>query len=262
MSNNTFNGKRFLLLFRQYFLHNTNFLLLASGAYVGVAFILLSLVQMGNDIRPHDIESFVGFSLGFVIVFGILYSGHSFPAFRSKESTINYLLVPASLFEKFMFELLSRIGLIFLLLPILFWVTFHLQGYFFTMFTDAVFEPIGLHYLSKLEFPEIDSKYWFATLITSAVLLGFILPFTGSAMFSKQPLVKTLFSVAIIIMFYSGVIYLVLEQFGIGKYNPTDSMWLIPRNENSALRFFSIVIIITNAVMLFVGYRKLKEREV
>lgn len=263
MSNNTFNGKRFLLLFKQHFIHNNKLLLFSSVAYVGVIFILLSIVQMGNDLEPHDLESFRGFLIGFVAVFGILYTGYSFPAFRSKEASINYLMVPGSVLEKFLFELVSRIGLMLVLLPMLYWLTFHLQGYFFNMFARGEFLTVGFSEFTSLEFPEeVDNVFWFGVLIVSASLLTFVLPFTGAAMFSKQPLVKTLFSVAIIIMFFSAYIYLVLEEMGVGKYNPNEKMWLVPGSESGAFQFFGTALVLTNIVMLFVAYQKLKEREV
>lgn len=264
MSNNTFNFKRFSMLFKQHYIHNNKMLLFSSVAYIGVIFILLTLVQMGQDRIPHDVEMFRGFLIGFVVVFGILYAGYSFPAFRAKESTINYLMVPSSVLEKFLFELVSRIGVIFILLPLLFWITFHIQGYFFTLFTDLQFNPIGFADIMNITIPkEIQkSAFWFITLILSLVMLGFTLPFTGSAMFTKQPLVKTLFSIAIIMIFYAGCTYIALEPLGVAKYNPNESVLLIPDNEAGAFRFFGSAAILANVVMLFVAFRKLKEREV
>ncbi|MEM7110765.1 MAG: hypothetical protein AAF519_21220, partial [Bacteroidota bacterium] len=99
-------------------------------------------------------------------------------------------------------------------------------------------------------------------LILSAILLGFVLPFTGATMFTKQPLVKTLFAVALIIIFYTTYIYFVAEELGVNKYGPNDSMWLILSNEAGAFRFFAIALMIANVILLFVAYRKLREKEV
>jgi len=251
-----------MLLWKQHFIQNNQLLLLAAVAYVGVIFFVLSIAHLGNRLRPHNLEIFGGFMLGFVGIAGILYVGHSFPALRSKERTINYLMVPASLPEKFLFEFISRVGIVFVVLPFLFWITFHLQGYFVALFSEHAFQPIGFNALSEIDLQAVDKIGWISTMIISGIMLGFTLAFTGSAMFTKQPLVKTLFSLAIIMMFYSGFAYIAVEQFGVGKYNPTDSMWLIPTNEVSAFSFFSVALILANVAMLFVGYRKLKEREV
>jgi hypothetical protein len=251
-----------MLLSRQHFIQNYQLLLFGTIAYVGVIFMLLSVVQIGNDFEPHDLEVFRGFLIAFVGVFGILYVGYSFPAFRSKESSINYLMVPGSTFEKFLFELISRIGIMLLLLPLLYWITFHLQGYFIGIFTERVFQPVGFKYMADLEFTGIDDFAWLSTMIVSGALFGFVLAFTGAAMFTKQPLVKTLFSIAVIIMFYVGFTYIAIEPLGVGKYNPTDSMWLIPANSVASFQFFSVALILANLVMLFVAFRKLKEREI
>lgn len=252
------------MLAKQHYIHNNKLLLYATVAYIGVIFIFLTIIQMGNDRLPHDLEMFRGFVIAFVSIFGILYTGYSFPAFRSKESTINYLMVPASVTEKFLFEFLSRLSMVFILLPLLFWITFHFQGYFFNLFTPAEFQSIGIGQVLDFQIPQAirEQAFWFSLLIISLVFLCFVLPFTGGAMFSKQPLVKTLFAVAVIVIFYSGCLYIALEPLGVGNYEPNDTMWLLPSSENGAMKFFGSVALLTNVVFLFVAYRKLKEREV
>lgn len=254
------------MLWRQHIIHNLQLLLLATVAYVGVIFIVLSISQIENGFQPHNISYFQGFLIVFVAIFGVLYVGHSFPAFRSKESTITYLLTPASVPEKFVFEFLSRIGIMILLLPLLYWITFHLQGYFFTMVTSQTFEPIGMQYLIKFDVPDVDNqndyRFWIYAVISASLLLAFVLAFTGAAMFTKQPLVKTLFSLAVVMIFYFGYSYLVFVKFGVEKYSNNETMWLIPTTEAGALKFFTIAIILAIGIMMFVAYRKLKEREV
>lgn len=259
MSNNTFSSKRFSLLFRQHFIHNSQFLLLSTVAYVGVIFIGLSIAQLGSDLEPHGLNNFQGFLILFVTLFGFLYVGHSFPAFRSKEGTINYLMIPASVFEKFVFELVSRIGLILVTLPLLYWVTFHLQGYFFAMFSAEKFEPVGIQHLVKID-EEVPVLIY--TLTIGGILLALSLAFTGSAMFTRQPLVQTLFAVAVIIAFFLGYSYIVIVQLGFGQYNPPDRMFLVPMEEISMLKAVTVATFIGTAVMLFVAFQKLKEREV
>jgi hypothetical protein len=232
---------------------------LSTGAYIGVIFILLSIVQVSDDLRPHVLNTFQGFLIAFVTVFGLFYVGHSFPAFRSKESTIHYLMMPASVLEKFIFEFVSRIAIILLMLPLLYWVTFHLQGYFFTIISEAEFEPIGIQHLVKID-DDVPVLIYF--LVTGGVLFALSLAFTGSAMFTKQPLVKSLFAVAMVVMFFAGYSYIVVINLGVGQYNPPDSMVLVPLKEDNALRAITIALFATTAVMLFVAFRKLKEREV
>lgn len=248
------------MLFKQHFIHNAQFLLLSTVAYVGVIFVVLSIAQMGNNLQPHRLEGFQGFLVAFVTVFGILYVGHSFPAFRSKETTIHYLMVPASILEKFVFEFLSRIGFALLTLPFLFWITFNLQGFFFQVLTADAFESVGIQHLVKLDVA--DYQFLIYALVTGGVFLALSLAFTGAAMFNRQPLVKSLFAVAIIVMFFVGYSYLIIEHVGVGQYHPPEHMILIPTHEEGALRAVSIALFAATAVMLFVAFRKLKEREV
>jgi hypothetical protein len=259
MSNNIFSGKRFRLLFKQHFIHHSQFLLLSTVAYTGVVFIVLSLVQVGNDLQPHDLEKFQGFLVAFVTVFGVLYVGHSFPAFRSKESTISYLMMPASALEKFVFELVSRIGIILVTLPLLYWVIFHLQGYLFEMFSMGDFEAVGIRHLVTID-DNVPALIY--VLVASGILFALSLAFTGSAMFTRQPLVKSLFAVAVTVMLFLGYSYIVIVHLGVGQYNPPDSMVLFPMQETAILRFMTIVCFVGTAVMLFVAFQKLKEREI
>jgi hypothetical protein len=263
MSNNIFNAKRFQLLFKQHFIHNGQFLLLSVGAYVGVIFIVLSLTQAGNDMAPHGLANFQGFLIGFFMVFGLLYVGHSFPAFRSKESTLHYLMIPASLLEKFVFEFVSRIGIILLTLPLLYWITFNLQGYFFTIFTGQIFESIGIQNIVKLD-DDVPAEYKSVIylVITGWIFFVLSLAFTGAAMFTKQPLVKTLFAMAVVVSLFGAYSYLVIEHLGVGRYNPPERMLLVPLKEDNALMAGTAALFASTAVMLFVAYRKLKEREV
>jgi hypothetical protein len=254
------------MLAKQHYIHNNKLLLYATVAYIGVIFILLTIVQMSNDREPHSLEAFRGFIIAFVAIFGILYTGYSFPAFRSKENTINYLMLPISVLEKFLFEFITRLSIVIILLPGLFWLTFHVQGYFFNLFTVEPFESfsfaqaVGLGLPNQIQVHQLES--WFMTMIIALVMLGFVLPFTGGAMFSKQPLVKTLFSVALIVIFYVTVTYILLEPMGFGEYEPNESLWLMPHSEKGAVQFFGTLAIIGNLVILLVAYRKLKEREV
>jgi hypothetical protein len=261
MSNNIFSGKRLSLLFKQHFIHNAQLLLFSAGAYVGVVFIVLSIVQAGNGLQPHDLGDFQAFLMAFVPIFAILYVGHAFPAFRSKESTIHYLMTPASALEKFTFEFISRIGLILIVLPILFWGTFNLQGYIFAMFIYEPFDSIGLQHTVILDVPPEYVTVLY-TLITGGVLFVLSLVFAGSAMFEKQPLVKTLFSLAVIVVLFTSYSYVVVEHLGVGRYNPPEEMVLIPNDEYEAMRYSALALFGGTMVMLLVTYRKLKEREV
>ncbi|MEO9481916.1 MAG: hypothetical protein ABJG47_00630 [Ekhidna sp.] len=260
--NNTFSWNRFLLLCRQYQIHNGKFLMYAIVGYCGVVFIILSLGQLGNDAEAFGINVFLQLLLTFGAIFGVLYTGYSFSPFRAKESTISYLTMPASALEKFLFELVSRIGLALFLLPFFYWLTFNLQGLFFELVSEADFDPIWFSTFAEMDISPIDESFWLPVVIIFSSLLVFVLPFTGAAIFSKQPLIKTLFSVAIIMTSFGSVIYVVMEPLGLSNYTPNDSLFLLPNKEEAAVRFAALTLILINVVMLFTAYLKIKEKEV
>ncbi len=261
MSNDTFSLNRFLLLWKQQFIHNGQVLLFSTVAYVGAIFIVLAIGQAGDDFHPHDVDEFQTFMVTFFIIFGILYAGHSFPAFRGKESTIHYLLVPASSLEKFLFELINRVVAVIIVLPLLYWVTFHLQGYTFAFFSEQTFKPIGIENLVKVNVPE-QFVFVLYVILTAGVMLGLILAFTGASMFGKQPLIKTLFALAVIVAFFLAYSYFMTKTFGLEEYHPPKEMILLPLNETGAFNMLAFSLIVSTVVMLVVAYRKLKEREV
>lgn len=260
--NNTFSWSRFLLLCKQYQIQNGKFLMYAAVGYCGVIFIILSLGQLGNDGEAFDMNVFLQLMVTFGAIFGVLYNGYSFSPFRSKENTISYLMIPASAMEKFLFELLSRIGLALVLLPFLYWLTFNIQGLFFELIGEAEFETIWFSTFADMDISPVDKHFWLPVMIISACLLVFVLPFTGAAIFSKQPLIKTLFSVAIIMAIFGSVIYIVMEPMGLKNYNANDSLWLLPNEQGAIFRFFAILLILSNVVLLFSAYLKIKEKEV
>ncbi len=254
-----------MLLFKQHLIHNSKLLLFSSVGFCGVVYIILVLAQLSRDLEPLDAEVFVNSMVAFVAIFGALYAGYSFPAFRNKENTITYLTLPASVLEKFLFEFVNRIFITLIVLPFLFWLMFNLEGYTFELFNGLGlgFNPVGFSDLMAMDVPNDEVPFWARVMIVSISFLVFVLPFTGAAMFSKQPLVKTLFSIAIIIAFYVGFIYIVVEPLGLSEYDIDESkMWLFPGDETSAFQFLTVAAVLANLVMLSVAYLKVKEKEV
>lgn len=260
--NNVFNWSRFLRVCKQNMINNKRLMLYASVGYIGVIFIVLTIARVGNDFEPLGANAFLQLMVTFLAIFGILYIGYSFPSLRNKESSISYLTLPASTFEKLLFEFGNRVFLALIVLPFLFWLAFNVHGFVFELANKKAFDPIGISDLLAIDISPIDEMIWAKALIVSCTLLVLVLPFTGAAIFSKQPLIKTLFSIAIILTGYFGIIYIVMEPLGLGDYEVNGDLFLLPEKENSALRFFSIVASIATLVMLVVAYLKLKEKEV
>jgi hypothetical protein len=195
---------------------------------------------------------------------GMLYAGAAFPGFRSKERTITFLLNPASRLEKFIWEGLTRIAVLFIVLPVLFWAVYNLE----IAAVSAVDSRIDYAYhpfffLPKVAFLEanLQSKM----MAVSLALLVFLIPFAGGATFCRHPLIKTLFGVSLIFLFNMLLAYLALEVFHFNRYNisPRDTqIYLIPNSAEKATRFFLITSALANVWMIAIAWFKLKEKEV
>lgn len=92
-------------------------------------------------------------------------------------------------------------------------------------------------------------------------LLLFTLPFTGATVFSKSPLIKTVFVAALIFFGNLFLVYFFLEIMGFSQYHPNEPILFIRHMEDGLLTCI-VGTIIFNAGFVAAAYFKLKEREV
>lgn len=259
--NNVFNTSRFLRLYKQQVVLNSKLLLYGMIGYCGVIFLVLSIIQIDN-IGNNLNNVFHPMMIFFVLAFGVLYTGYSFPSLRTKESTFSYLTLPASTFEKFIFEFSNRVILAIVFLPLLYWAMFNITGYFYRLARGIEFTHIGIEEMFSLPFEGINDVSLYKFAISGFLLLIFLIPFTGATIFVKQPLIKTFFSVTILILCYIGLIYLLVEPLGVGKYNLETDGWIVSSQQDTINISLTILMWIANLVLLSVAYLKLKEKEV
>ena len=259
--NNTFNIKRFGILCRQNITHNYKLVLTSLIGFCGGLFILLLSIQIAEGFQPPTLGRFAGLFIIVFIVSAIFCAGTAFPDLRSREKMHNYLMVPASVFEKFLMEFLGRIILFILVIPLVYWVVYNLEGYFVSLLSPAFpFEG------QRLEFP----LFTFATdtanrrmeiFSLTGGLLIFVIPFTGATIFSKNPLIKTLFATAVIFFFNLALVYFFVEILHFNRYHPTTPILLL-RHLEDGLMASIIASVILNVGLIAAAYFKLKEREV
>src|SRR5690606_28088993 len=125
-----FSMRRFGLLVRQDFIHNYRLFAITLIGFCGSLFILFLMMQIANNLRPLTAEGFFETFLFISALAAILYTGTAFPGLRTREKSFSYLLNPASALEKFILEFVSRIILFLVIVPFLYWVIFHAEGYF------------------------------------------------------------------------------------------------------------------------------------
>ncbi len=127
-TNNNFSFRRFMLLCRQSLIINRKLIGMTIIGFTGMLFVILLYVQSTRNFRSWDLSSYV---VTFFILFfglGIIYMSLSFPAFRTKEKSTTYLLLPSSTSEKYVFELISRLLVYVILMPLLFWLVVKIEG--------------------------------------------------------------------------------------------------------------------------------------
>lgn len=257
-SSDIFSINRFGLLIRQYAIHNYRLFAITLIGFCGGLFILFLMMQLGNDLRPFNANTFFETFLFISAIAAMLYTGTAFPGLRTREKSFSYLLNPASVLEKFLLEFISRILLFIVVVPFLYWIMFHAEGYFLQLLNPEFnFTPFSFtdHNLKR---PDGVSE---TTLMLSGSMLLFTVPFGGSSIFMKYPLPKTLFAVAAIFFFHAFLVYFFLDVLDFASRGPKDGK-ILGMDGKDALTFFAIYSIVANTVMIAVAYLKLKEREV
>jgi hypothetical protein len=219
-------------------------------------------VQLVADNNSFDGETFSGTFLFVVIPMAIIYTGTAFSGFRNKEKSYSYLLTPASAFEKFLFEFVNRVLLFLIIIPVLYWLVFNLEGNFVvTVKPSYAFVPRTMTELLAV-FHDADPGWEYAAAVFA--LLIFTIPFAGAASFTKFPLPKTLFIVALVFFFNFFMVYLFIEVFKFNNYELEEGnrSILFIENETEALRALTGYGLVINAGLLLTTYFKLREKEV
>jgi hypothetical protein len=94
----------------------------------------------------------------------------------------------------------------------------------------------------------------------SGGLMIFIVPFLGAVSFTKAPLIKTIFAVAIIFFFNLLIIYFFLETLGFNRFYSAAPLLFMADVEDGILGSI-LATLIFNVGFMVAAYFKLKERE-
>lgn len=260
--NNTFSIPRFALLFRQSWLHNNRLIWLALTGYCGLVILLLLLFQAAQNFRSQSVEPYQAL---FIVIFtagGVICAGSSFMAFRSKEKTYSYLMIPASHIEKFAVEFILRVVLFVVLVPLLFYIIYIVEGSIVQALTDEYdLKSSTLFKLPSLPDHPAGRKGTWLVLIISLISGIFLIPFTGSVAFAKSPLIKTMFTLATLVIVNGTLIYFFAEIAGFKNYQPAEKGLLFIRSPETALTAVTCFVVLIDVGLLAGAYFKLKEKE-
>ena len=241
-ANDFFSYNRFSKLMAVELFRMRKSMIITLGSTVGVMFVVSVLV---SGFTPAiNLQSF--FFTGMFIA-GIIIAGLAFPDFRKKETTISYLTLPASAFEKLVSQILivSFGFLIFYIIAFyLFWVIVFLWRLFLQL--DTPFYNVFL----DGNFYESLFSLWF----WQAVFL------IGSASFIRMPLVKTLaavFSVMIVLGIY---LMFIITKIAFDNLSQHSHMMNSMYYNNTV--FNTWLFYILTPVFWAISYFKIKEKQV
>lgn len=263
-SNNLFSLRRFMLLFKQSFMVNKKLIGISLAGLTGIIFISLVLFQSVSKFQIWNPgRSMATFQL-FFFSLGIVYSSLSFPSFRSKEKTMFYLMLPASNFEKFIFEFLTRIIAFILFMPFIFWMTANIEGAIVHRFIP---ESIGFYYRFPFEtflktFNHKDTlEGWHKFSNIQTGLFVFVAAFAGASYFSKSPLMKTIFMFLIIFGGFSLFTYLLYKGLNLNENNLSIERIPFIKSRDQGAVFTALLITTVNLALLSIAWFSLKEKE-
>ena len=259
-TNNSFSFQRFTMLCKQSFIINKKLIGISLGSFSGMLFLILLGNQSGAHFNQWENHDYLGTFVFLFFVLGIIYTSLSFPAFRSKEKSMAYLMLPASAPEKFLFEFVNRIIVFILLMPLLFWLIANLEGsvvhYFVPELKNYTFS-FGEAFSEISKQPEFN--FWAKFAIIQGVLFVFITSFTGASYFSKSPLLKTMFAFSLIIAVYGFYVYLLIKGFDLQGIRVENNFFI--KDKDEAIVYMAIGATAINLCLLAMAWFKLKEKE-
>ena len=259
---NSFSFHRLVLLFKRSLIINKKRFAIAISAFSGILFITLVWAQASVDFSNWGKHAYLSTFISVFLSLGISYAAFSFPAFRSKEKSMTYLMLPASAAEKFAFELLSRIVAFIILMPLLFWVIANLEGALVHHYYPELIN-YQLSFGKSLTEATKDHEFnQVIFLIIQMVLFGFIAAFTGASHFSKSPLFKTLLTFSIIVISYILFSLFLVKAFDLLQGLSAGNKGMHFRgNTDMVIIVFKIGFTLTNLVLLAIAWFSLKEKE-
>jgi hypothetical protein len=264
-SNTFFSFNRFYLLLRNDILINyKKYLFTVLGAFIVGYLILFWQMPKVENVYPN----FMADNYSQVFYMGLLglgaFVGMAFPELENKIKTSNYLMLPASAFERMTVQFLIRVigaGILYL---VVFWLDAHL----------ACFSALRI-YQGHIDVHRIESFHFSSLFIGTKDLLSklaiiFAIFSIGMYLFSiriffkRFALVKTIISLVAIYALFACVMVVFSHLFypeTIGFRVHIDNYNLTPEITNSNIWVYSISFV-SWLFFLPLGYFKLKEKQV
>ncbi len=251
--NQTFNPTRFFKYAQYNLIINKNgYLYSLTGFCSAMLLTQISLLSFSSGWHRNQWSAFYLVSLA---IFGIIFFGKSFSALRKKESAINFMILPASTFEKFIYEFLSKILITLIIYGVLFPIIADLSA-FLAQFINS---DNTIKYFSYADL--IDKPIEYIRLIVFLYILAFSLIFAGTTAFKKRPVLMTFIFLGLVAISTIGYLYIISEKLNLNNgisYTLRTQFY----NDNKLLTAFTCAMAITSIISWIYAYFKIKEKEV
>ncbi|WP_289053315.1 hypothetical protein [Carboxylicivirga marina] len=256
--NNIFNINRFgKLIKQQYQLSGKNLVLALSSIFIVYTAILLLFTFNNSSIETLE---WLPFFIILNTVIALPFAAYAFPAFRTKEKTFDYLLLPCSVTEKFTLNIIIRILAPWIVLPTIFYISSHLASELAQWHNPAL--KIESFSLSTIlgQINHDDLRIAIPSIILSALIHQSVL-FAGATVFKKQPLIKTLVAIGIVasvIIFY---FYIIIEWADIYQNGKMPWFAIIENKESAIHCLLGLEIVLLTTTWAY-AFFKVKEKEI
>jgi hypothetical protein len=275
-TNNIFSIRRFMLYCRHSLIINKKIIGISLIGFVGTLFLVLLFFQsIDNHFEAWKLKDYIVLFYIYFFGLGLTYTSSSFPAFRTKEKSMHYLMLPISSSEKFAFELITRIILFLIIMPSLYWIVANLEGAivhsYVPEFVNYKFSLSEAYTKMTRTIITVNGKIQpsqMAPMIQYLFIQGglfvFIFLFAGASHFSKSPFLKTLFTFSLIVAGYFLLIYLLFKGLNLREYSTVDNTVLNikGRDKDDFSKFAAIALTVINLTFLTIAWFRLKEKEV
>ena len=273
--NNYFSFKRFSCLLKQDLLINRSKYLLGILGLGLISYLLFywylsaskyAIISNSESINNRYMACFMFYIMGVGAVVGT-----AFPELSDKIKTANYLLSPASTFEKFLVQFLLRIGLFVPIALGIFWIAIRLAKASLVpemLYGNQFFDPALLPYFEfrLLATRGVDHLWSIPEILI--MVFGFFsygcYLFSGATYFKRYALIKTVvvsgiaFGSCILFSMLLSHIFYAQETHG---FDVKFKDFLVLGNLHSGVFFILLLSLVSWLFFLPIAYFKLKEKE-
>jgi len=262
-TNKFFDIKRCYNVLRFDLIMNSKKLLYGSIAIVLYMFFI-DLYTLSFGVQEFRIGDYAGLNMFMFSTLLFLLVGTSFPMLRNKRSSVVFLMIPASVFEKILVQFLLRIVAFSVLYIPLFWLVFKGAVLFYGLFEWP--HELRIYSFGLFDMFFISRVPWLILLIFCIAFFAFAaFLFAGSVYFKKYAVFKSvialigfvgsvsLFSIILSYLFVPSLVHL----YGFNVYSRSINQHF----SNFGLYVF-IILVLSSLFLLPYAYYCLKEKEV